>query len=320
MINTIISNGLAFALPLFIMAVGGMYSEKSGVMMLCVEGFQGFGAFCGAFAVLIAQRSLGGSSPWLIYIALIFAMLGGALFSIIHAVLCIYLRADQCISGVVVNILAEAISIFATSVINNAVFGQPSSQFVIGVSQKITVHGLSKVPVLGGFFKNVYPYEIVIIFVTIIMWYLMYRTRFGLRMRACGENPQALDAAGQSVAKHRFISVLISGALSGIGGMFFAYSIAGNSSASIFVGYGYLAVASWIFGNYNIGGTLAVCLFFGLVRAGGFQFCVSMGLSSNYSYLFQAIPYVLTVILMIFFSKNNHAPKACGEIYDKGKR
>ena len=128
------------------------------------------------------------------------------------------------------------------------------------------------------------------------MWYLMYRTRFGLRMRACGENPQALDAAGQSVAKHRFISVLISGALSGIGGMFFAYSIAGNFSASIFVGYGYLAVASWIFGNYNIGGTLAVCLFFGLVRAGGFQFCVSMGLSSNYSYLFQAIPYVLTVI------------------------
>ena len=115
MINTIISNGLAFALPLFIMAVGGMYSEKSGVMMLCVEGFQGFGAFCGAFAVLIAQRSLGGSSPWLIYVALIFAMLGGALFSIIHAVLCIYLRADQCISGVVVNILAEAISIFADS-------------------------------------------------------------------------------------------------------------------------------------------------------------------------------------------------------------
>ena len=102
--------------------------------------------------------------------------------------------------------------------------------------------------------------------------------------------------------------------------MFFAYSIAGNFSASVFVGYGYLAVAAWIFGNYNIGGTLAVCLFFGLVRAGGFQFCVSMGLSSNYSYLFQAIPYVLTVILMIFFSKNNHAPKACGEIYDKGKR
>ncbi|WP_418746389.1 ABC transporter permease [Frisingicoccus sp.] len=320
MINTIIINGLSFALPLFIMAVGGIYSEKSGVTMLCIEGFQGFGAFCGAFAVIIAQQSIGASSPWLIYIALAAAILGGMLFSVIHAVLCIFLRANQVISGVVVNILASAVTIFATSIINEVIFNKPSNLFNIGVSQKYTVPGISQIPVIGALFKDVYPYEIIILIVACIMSYLMYKTKFGLRLRACGENPQSVDAAGGSVTKVRFISVIICGGLSGIGGMFFAYSMAGNFSASIYSGYGYLAIAALIFGNWDIWKTLAVCLFFGIARAGGYQLCLVMGLSSNYSFLFQTIPYILTLVLLVFFSKYNHPPKATGEFFDKGKR
>ena len=129
-----------------------------------------------------------------------------------------------------------------------------------------------------------------------------------------------MDAAGGSVTKVRFISVILCGGLSGIGGMFFAYSMAGNFSASIYSGYGYLAIAALIFGNWDIWRTLAVCLFFGIARAGGYQLCLVMGLSSNYSFLFQTIPYILTLVLLVFFSKYNHPPKATGEFFDKGKR
>lgn len=320
MVDTIIINALSFGLPLFIMAIGAIYSEKSGVTMLCVEGFQGFGAFCGAFAVILAQDIVGASSPWLIYIALVFAILGGMLFSIIHAVLCIYLRANQVISGVVVNILASAVTIFTTSLINSNLFGKPSNLFNIGVSQKYTVPVISEIPVLGAIFKDIYPYEVVIMLVALVMSYLLYKTKFGLRLRACGENPQAVDTAGGNVTKIRFWSVLICGGLSGIGGMFFAYSLSGNFSSSIYAGYGYLAIAAMIFGNWDIWKTFAVCLFFGAARAAGYQLCMVMGLSSNYSFLFQTIPYVLTLILLVFFSKYNYPPKATGEFFDKGKR
>ena len=320
MLNSIIIDGLSFGLPLFILALGGIYSERSGVTMLCAEGFQGFGAFCGAFAVMVAQQSLGASSKALIYIGLVVAILGGILFSVIHAVLCVFFRAEQVISGVIINILASALTVFATSYINKFVFGSPSNNFKIGVSQQFTIPVLSKIPVLGAVFTSVYPYEIIILIVAVIMWYVMYKTKYGYALRACGENPQAVDAAGGNVAFYRFTAVLICGGLSGIGGMFFAYSLAGNYSSAIFAGYGYLAVAAMIFGNWDIPKTLLVCIFFGFAKSGGYQLCFAAGLSSNFSLLFQTIPYVLTIILLVFFSKHNHPPKAAGEFYDKGKR
>ena len=148
----------------------------------------------------------------------------------------------------------------------------------------------------------------------------MYKTRFGMHLRACGENPQAVDAAGGNVARTRFIAVMLSGALAGVGGICFAYSISANFSPSIYMGYGYLAISAMIFGNWNILPTAAVCLFFGLAKSGGYQLCLHMGLPSNYSDIFMMLPYVLTLILLVFFSKKNHPPKAAGEVYDKGKR
>ena len=153
-----------------------------------------------------------------------------------------------------------------------------------------------------------------------VAWYLMYKTRFGMHLRACGENPQAVDAAGGNVARTRFLAVMLSGALSGVGGICFAYSISANFSPSIYMGYGYLAISAMIFGNWNILPTAAVCLFFGLAKSGGYQLCLHMGLPSNYSDIFMMLPYVLTLILLVFFSKKNHPPKAAGEVYDKGKR
>ena len=173
---------------------------------------------------------------------------------------------------------------------------------------------------IGGFFTNVYPFEFIIVGVAIVAWYVMYKTKFGMRLRACGDNPYAVDAAGCNVARTQFIAVLVSGALSGLGGMCFAYSVFGNYSTSIYAGYGYLAIAALIFGNWKIPATLGACLLFGFARAAGYSLIQYLSLPGTYSDLIMTLPYVLTLLLLVFFSKNNRAPRALGEIYDKGKR
>lgn len=318
--NTVIIDGLSFALPLFIMAIGGIYSEKSGVTNLALEGLQGFGAFTGALAAVLVAGQFAGNSSVPFYIAMLFAVIGGTLFSLIHDLLCIKFRANMVISGVVINILAMAMTSFLTKQINSAVFGAASDKFVLGVSNRITIPGLSRIPVLGAVFTNIYPFEIVIIVVAFIAWFVMYKTRFGLHLRACGDNPHAVDAAGIEVGRVRLAAVMISGALSGLGGICFAYSISANFSGAIYVGYGYLAIAALIFGNWRILPTLGACLLFGFARSGGYKLVQIMAMPSSYQDLVMILPYVLTLVLLIFFSKHNRAPKALGVIYDKGAR
>lgn len=318
--DKIFIDGLSFAAPLFIMAIGGIFSEKSGITNLAVEGFQGVGAFVGALFAIILAPILGSGSQNLIYIAMLMAFIGGAIYACLHAVMCIKFRANQVISGVVINILAVALTSFLTSAVNKSLTGQNSNKFILGVSNRFTVPVISQIPVIGALFKDMYPFEIIIAVIGIIAWYLMYKTRYGMRMRACGENPQAVDAAGGDVERTRFISVMISGGLSGIGGICYAYSISANFSPSSYMGYGYLAIAAMIFGNWNVISTAAVCLFFGLAQSGGYQLCLHMGLSSIYSDLFMMLPYILTLLLLMFFSQKNHPPKAAGEVFDKGKR
>ncbi|MER1993105.1 MAG: ABC transporter permease, partial [Eubacteriales bacterium] len=207
-----------------------------------------------------------------------------------------------------------------TSAANTAINGNASNKFVLDVSTRFTVPLLSAIPWIGGLFTDMYPFEIIIAVMVVIMWYLMNRTRFGMRLRACGENPQAVDAAGANVTRIRWAAVAISGALSGIGGICFAYSLLGNFSPSIYQGFGYLAIAAMIFGNWNIGPTILACLFFGLAKSGGLQLCIAVQLPSKYTDLFLMLPYVLTLLMLVFFSKRNHPPKAAGEPWDKSKR
>lgn len=318
--ENVIIDGLSFAIPLFIMAIGGMYSEKSGVTNLAVEGFQGFGAFVGALVAILLMNQFGSNSQSVMYIAMIAAAAGGGVYSMIHAVLCVKFRANQVISGVVVNILATALTAFLTSQVNVVLTGQASNKFVLGVMNRFDVPGISRIPVIGYIFRRMYPYEWIIAVLAFIAWYLMYKTRFGMALRACGENPAAVDAAGGNVNRTRFIAVVISGALCGVGGMCFAYAISANFSPSIYMGYGYLAIAAMIFGNWNIIPTLVVCLVFGFARSGGYQLCLALGFPSIYSDLFLMIPYILTLVLLIFFSKKNHPPKAAGVPFDASER
>ena len=204
--------------------------------------------------------------------------------------------------------------------VNRVVFDAPSDKFVLGVSGRWTIPVISEIPVIGAVFKDIYPFEVIIVVVAVIAWYVLYKTKYGLHLRACGDNPHAVDAAGIDVAKVRFSAVMVSGALSGLAGMCFAYSISANFSGNIYVGYGYLSIAALIFGNWKIVPTLSACLLFGLAKSGGYQIVQAAGMPSSYSDLVMILPYVVTLLLLVFFSKHNRAPRALGEIYDKGKR
>lgn len=318
--DSVFIDGLSFALPLFIMAIGGIYCERSGVTMLAVEGLQGFGAFTGALVAFILQRTISGSSMIPFYVALIMAAVGGCVFSLLHAALCLKFKANQVISGVVVNILAMALTGYLTKLINRIAFGATSDKFTLDVSERITIPVISQIPVIGAIFKNIYPFEFIIIVVAFVAWFVLYKTSFGLHLRACGDNPQALDSAGGNVLSMQMRAIMICGALSGIGGMCFAYSISANFSTSIYVGYGYLAIAALIFGNWKIMPTLGACLLFGFARSGGYKIIGVLEMPSSYQDLCMILPYVITLLLLIFFSKNNRAPRALGITYNKGSR
>lgn len=318
--ESIIIDGLSFSLPLFIMAIGGIYSEKSGVINLSLEGLQGVGAFSGAFVAALLYSNFGSDSQIPYYISIICAVLGGMLYSLLHALLCIKFKANQVISGVVINILAVALTTFLTKLLNKGVFGTSSDKFVLNVLDKITIPFLSEIPIIGSVFKNIYPFEFLIIAMALLAFYVLYKTKFGMDLRACGDNPHAVDAGGVNVAKIRLIAIMISGALSGLAGISFAYSISANFSASIYVGYGYLSIAALIFGNWKILPTFLSCLLFGFSRSGGYYLIEILQMPSTYSDLVMILPYALTLLLLVFFSKFNKAPRALGEIYDKGKR
>lgn len=318
--DSIFIDGLSFTLPLFIMAIGGIYCERSGITMLAVEGLQGFGAFTGALAAFIIQSNFAGDSQIPFIIGVLFACLGGALFSLVHALLCIKFRANQVISGVVVNILTVAITSYLTKIINKIAFNETSDKFVLNVSSRFSIPGLSSIPIIGALFKNMYIFEFIIIIISFIAWFIMYKTRFGMHLRACGDNPHAVDAAGGKVNSIRLKAIMICGALSGIGGICFAYSILAGFSSSIYMGYGYLAIAALIFGNWKILPTLGACVLFGFARSGGYKLVQILELPSSYQDIIMILPYVLTLFLLIFFSKKNMAPRSLGIPYSKGSR
>jgi simple sugar transport system permease protein len=319
-VNTIIIDGLGFALPLLIIAIGGIFSERSGIINLALEGLLGVGAFTGALFAFTATRYTWGPPGVIHYVSFAAAAVGGALFACIHALLCVKFRANQVISGVVINILAMAVTGFATSQINVMAFGGPSSKFDLTIAPRYTIPGLSAIPVVGAIFTRFYGFAIIILLALGVAWFVLYRSRFGIHLRAAGDNPQALDAVGISVGAVRFSAVLISGGLAGIGGLCFAYMILASFNSALYMGFGYLAIAALIFGNWKIVPTLGACLLFGFARSGASQLMLWLKMDSSIGDVVRIVPYVLTLVLLAFFAKRNWAPRALGEVYDKSKR
>ncbi|NCC64428.1 MAG: ABC transporter permease [Spirochaetia bacterium] len=318
--DTIIVEGLSFSLPLFIIAIGGIYSEGSGITNLALEGLLGFGAFFGGLSYALLSRTFVGNPAVLIYASLAFAMVGGGALALLHALMCIKFKANQVISGVVINMLSVALTAFLANQINASVFGQPSNKFLLEVFPRTTIPLFSQIPILGAAFTNFYTFELIIIAVALFMTYVLYKTPTGMHIRACGDNPHALAAAGGNVQKVRFWAVITSGALAGLGGMCFAYSISTTFSPNIYMGFGYLAIAAYIFGSWKIGPTFLACILFGFARSAGYVLVQTLSLPSSFGDLVLTLPYIVTLVLLLFFSSSNKPPRALGEVYDQAKR
>ena len=306
---------MLFTIPLMIVALGGMFSERSGVVNIALEGIMTMGAFTGILFLNLTGGKMSGQTQ--LILAILISTATGAAFAFFHAYAAINMKADQTISGTALNMFAPAFAIFVARVIQGVQQIQFNNTFRIE-----SVPVLGKIPFFGPLlFQNTYITTYLGILILVVSTLVLYRTRFGLRLRSCGEHPQAADAAGINVYRKQYAGVLISGMLGGLGGLVFVVPTSTNFNADV-AGYGFLALAVLIFGQWKPVRIMWASLFFGLMKAvaaaySGIPFLAATGIPS---YVYKMIPYIATLIVLIFTSKNSQAPRASGVPYDKGQR
>jgi simple sugar transport system permease protein len=305
---------LLFASVLILVALGGCFSEHSGVINLGLEGIMVIGALGGALTLKYINPD---APKFLILLAVLAAsIVCGVLYSVLLAVACINLKADQTLVGTALNMLAAAAATVIVKSINMAENPDNVSSTVQYMASKKAL-----VVNIGSFQFN--WFMLVALIMLIAAYIILYKTRFGLRLMACGEHPQAADSVGINVYTMRWAGVLISGMLAGIGGI--VYITAGVSEWKFEVGvagFGFLALAVMIFGQWkpiNIG---LAALLFGFFRAlsnvySGFDFLAALNIPGS---VYNMMPYIISLIVLAFTSSNSRAPKAEGIPYDKGSR
>jgi simple sugar transport system permease protein len=292
-----------------------MFSERSGVINIALEGIMILGAFTGVLFISAVQPVLPGQP--ILLLAVLVSALTGVGVSLLHGYASINMKADQVISGTAINMLAPAISIYIARMIRTVQQIPFVNQFRI---EKAPV--LGSIPLIGPlFFQNTYLTTYLGFLILIVSWLVLYKTRFGLRLRSCGEHPQAADAAGINVYRMRYAGVMISGALAGVGGLVFIIPTSTQFNAEV-SGYGFLALAVLIFGQWKPGRILVAAFFFGLMKAvassySGISFMSRIPIPS---YVYKMIPYIATLVVLAFTSKKSQAPRAEGIPYDKGSR
>lgn len=311
----IVPSAIFYAAPLIFTALGGVFSERSGVVNIGLEGLMVMGAFIGIVFNLAYADVLGSWTPW---VALVVAMLISMLFSLLHAVASISFRADHVVSGVALNFLATGLTLF---LVKKMFEGHGQTNMIQERFLRFNVPYLQDIPVVGPLlFKNEYMTSYLAILTAVIAWFVIYKTPFGIRLRSVGEHPMAADTMGINVTRMRYIAVMISGALAGIGGAVYSQSISLDFSHSTINGQGFMALAAMIFGKWHPLGAMGAALFFGFAQS-----LSIVGSSIPYIkeipnvYLLIA-PYVLTILALAGFIGRADAPKANGTHYIKGKR
>ncbi|MDR1263544.1 MAG: ABC transporter permease [Oscillospiraceae bacterium] len=306
-----------FSIPLLIVALGGMFSERAGVINIALEGIMVIGAFSSLFLINRLQNTMSGQG--LLCLALLMAAGSGMLFTLPHAYASINLRSDQTISGTALNMAAPAIAIYVARTFQD--------NHVQQIQFKNTFR-LASVPILGDIpfigpllFKNTYITTFLGFAILIIAAVALYKTKFGLRLRACGEHPQAADSVGVNVYHIRYAGVLISGALAGIGGLVFVIPTSTDFNATV-SGYGFLALAVLIFGQWRPVRVFLAALFFGLMKTiasaySGVPVLKSLPIPSD---IYKMIPYITTLIALALTSKHSQAPRASGVPYYQSGR
>ena len=297
---------LLYGIVLMLVALGGMFSEHSGIINIALEGIMVIGGLGGVLTVAMLQGTV---PAWLLVVlSILVAALAGMVYALLLAFASINLKADQTIGGTALNMLATALAVILAKNYNGS------------TSSKVSYTNGAFLFKIGDLELSIFiPLGIVLL---VISYIVMYKTRFGLRLRACGEHPQAADSVGINVYKMRYAGVLISGLLGGIGGM--AYIIPSVQTWSFEVGVagtGFLALAVMIFGQWKpvhiFGAAMFFAVFKSLANIADATFLAQLGWSSN---IYNMMPFIASMIILAFTSKNSMAPKAEGIPYDKGQR
>lgn len=308
---------LNFAIPLLIVALAAMFSERSGVINIGLEGIMVIGAFAGTLYLHFVNDAGQEVTMTNLWVAIVLSILAGTVYSAFHAFASINMFADQTISGTAINMFAGAFAIFVA----RSLIGIQQISFT-GHFTITEVPILSKIPFIGPIlFQNVYVTTYLVLVLWLVSTIVLYKTSFGLRLRSAGEYPQATDAAGVSVSRIRWAGVLISGALGGLGGLAYILPVSTEFNGTV-AGYGFLAIAVLIFGQWNPISIGLAAFFFGLLKAlssiySGIPFLYNLGIPQ---FVYQILPYVITILLLAFTSKKTRAPAAEGRPFDKGQR
>ena len=302
-ISLLIGNTFMYSAPLIFGALGGVISERSGVVNLGIEGMMTVGAFVGTAVGYFT------GNPW---IGFLVAGLAGGLFALLHAVASITFKADQTISGIALNLIGPGLALFLCRMFfSGATMTQP------------VPHKLPKI--LGGAQSNTvaqnlnFESTVILAFVAmLVMWFVLYRTKWGLRVRSVGEHPAAADTLGISVTRTRYVCVILSGVLAGFGGASMTLAVIQQFTPTAISGQGFIALAAVIFGKWTPQGAYGACLLFGFAQA----LAVFMGLVKVpiRSEILAMLPYILTIIVLILFVGRSVAPKSDGLPYEKGTR
>ena len=346
----LIRETLVYAVPLMIVALAGVFAERSGIINLALEGIMIFGAFIGAYFIYQMQMNEvfvleKGSANWgtmqlFVLLTMLVSGLMGALFSLLLAFAAINLKADQTIGGTALNLLAPALVLFFIRIIANQddlrmYKGDAASWFMI----KKSFFGLKETSnfFVDTFLNKIYITTYVCIILFIVLSIILYNTRFGLRLRSCGENPQAAASLGINVIKMRYIGVVISGFLAGMGGFVYAMTTSNCVANGDVAGFGFLALAVMIFGNWKPLSIAGAALLFGLFKCMAASYS-TLDIDGNGQYLllnlsndpvwgkilnanfYRLLPYLVSLLVLAFTSKKSRAPKAEGIPYDKGMR
>lgn len=315
----LIQSTLPVAIPLLLVAFGGMFSERSGVINLALEGIMLFGAFAGCLFVYLFP-TISSNAQVVLVLGTVVAAVAGMIFSVLLSFAAINMKADQTITGTAMNMFVPALVLLLCKMTFNSDGVTTSVRFYIK-----EIGGWSQIPVLGDlFFKNTYMTVYIGFAIVAILTIVYYKTSFGLRLRACGEHPHAADSVGINVHVMRYAGVTLSGLLAGIGGFYYAVGImdANCNGHTGVAGFGFLALAVMIFGQWKPGKIVLAALFFAFMRTLVYSiplipFLHALNINAAY---YKMLPYIVTMIVLAFTSKHSRAPKAEGIPYDKGQR
>lgn len=313
--TSILAGSLIFAASLLFGALGGVLSERAGVVNLGVEGFMVSGAFFSAVAAHYAEvAGLGSWSPW---IGMLAAFLFTAIFSWMHAVATLKYRADHVISGVVINLLTANVTFYFVKLLFSGSAETPRLEHMF---QKVSIPVLSEIPFIGKALFQSYPTTYLAIILAVLMGIYFYKTPGGLRLRGVGENPGSIATAGVNVQKIKFWAVMLSGSISALGGATIVLTSNGKYSFNTIAGQGFIAITAVILGRWNPYGAILGALLFGIAQSLKDQIQILDFTSFLPTEIFYMFPYLVTLVALVLTGRKTRGPKASGLHYDPSVR